>query len=263
MNIAVFLCGQVRCLEKSYKTILNTFQNHNVDYYFHFWKEAPRKESQFSESFVLDVFKPKNYVFEKQIDFTNQARNLKSRAFAHPRESSTYKVCSQYYSLSRSKDIIEDPNQYDYIAKLRTDMYFNQSIDYLLEEITDDQLLIAHHGVIDFLLGDIAFFTTPKTFANFFNLYEFLINEKYWQKKLQRMTSHYVLEAFVNYYNIDFKHVPFYFTLLRPPMEGNNCTQIMKSYKNHLKKANASTERTMQNMFRYNNPNRVKEFNLM
>ena len=53
MNIAVFLCGQVRELDKSYKTILNTFQNHNVDYYFHFWKNSKSdKFSRSSDSFI-------------------------------------------------------------------------------------------------------------------------------------------------------------------------------------------------------------------
>jgi len=254
MKVAVFISGQLRELNKTWQRLITMFQKAEVDFYFHLWEN-----DQFEKEWVLQTIKPVNYMFEPQIDFNPQVKLINKYEKRSDKPQIIFNTCSQYYSVSQSKHIIENPDQYDFIVKIRTDMYFDSSLDKLLAEAKGDELLVSMlrgNEVRYPQLGDISFLTTPHTFKKFFKLYDFLIKPEKWANKfLPKFTSHFMLKLFVDHFDIKYRHVPFNFILLRSNISGNTYEEMMKSYKQFFR-----SSPTQQKLFLYNNPHRLKEF---
>lgn len=105
MNVAFCFSGKL--IEKINYNFLNHFINYdNVDIFFHFWDSIKNKD-------LIDTLKPKKYIIESQIDFTNEANQAEKHLIDNDRGID--------WKWDRSKKIITD--NYDY---LKTKYFFSQ-----------------------------------------------------------------------------------------------------------------------------------------
>ena len=140
MKVAVCFSGQLRTWKKVYKTwehiINNNDTKHEIDYFFHAFKEnsIPKIGVSHVDMELLDtpqvefeelknIFNPKKYEIESQKKFIE---NLESVDYVNPY------IC-QYYSMFKSSQLKkeyerENNFEYDLVIKMRYDLFFNEDI---------------------------------------------------------------------------------------------------------------------------------------
>lgn len=155
MKIAVCLSGQPRHFETGYRYLSESLSGHDVDYFFHCWfdKSDAGKELKIysgkntrsssvvkkdTDKKMLDLYKPRKYLFEKQIEFSrvevidnNNGKPLKMTA-----PSDVFQ--SMLYSRWKSGELMSEfMDEYDLAVWTRTDVAPTASF---IEEINDDSI---------------------------------------------------------------------------------------------------------------------------
>lgn len=155
MRIAVCLSGQPRHFETGYRYLSESLSGHDVDYFFHCWfdKSDVGKElkiysgqttrtsdvvKQDADKKMLDLYKPREYIFEKQIQFT-KSKHLDDNHGRPPKTTSPSDIFeSQLYSRWKAGELMANHiDEYDLAVWTRTDVAPTASF---IEEINDDSI---------------------------------------------------------------------------------------------------------------------------
>lgn len=130
MRIAVCYSGEARDIYDTYKNHRdNVYQNHDVDIFIHTWECAEKtitipfqeRGNWHSQIHVypteeyIQLFKPNTIKVEKR---TTTSQNHRERRIA------------MFYGIRESYNLIENPSDYDFIVRIRTDAIFNSPIPF-------------------------------------------------------------------------------------------------------------------------------------
>jgi hypothetical protein len=158
MRVAVCFSGQLRFVNEYSKYILeNIISKYDVDVYAHLWYDEDMLGKPFHHEFkdgykekiedFVNTYHPKNMKVEsKYTHFDKTKYNLVSLEYELRHlskdlfENMIFRMESQWYSIQQSYQLIENPDQYDFIIRLRTDCYIQQPIK--LEDLDKNKLYI-------------------------------------------------------------------------------------------------------------------------
>ncbi|ELX2216632.1 hypothetical protein QK107_002545 [Yersinia enterocolitica] len=120
-RIAVCLSGkfthnEFRGYEQQIRTLLGFLGGVDCDLYVHSWKQS-------CEAYIIDVLKPKKYLFEEQIDFKEIVEKINFDENSYLKPQRNQGAVSMFYSMEKSFLLIDNPEEYDYIVRLRPDIY--------------------------------------------------------------------------------------------------------------------------------------------
>ena len=217
MKVAVCLSGQPRTWENCYHTwfilidkIKQAFNVNDIDIFCHFWdfntpphrllmKEGwdcftvpVDKISDDEKKRIVDIIKPKAYIFEDAISNKNKIKDVRDQNSVHLNEHGKTELewsAGQFYSLMRSAHLkktyeFENNFHYDLCIKLRSDIFFdNDQIDYFIKhdlvcpEV--NTVYVCHtakdHDQFPFhIMGDIFWFADTVTFNRICEFYRWL-----------------------------------------------------------------------------------------
>lgn len=139
MRVALCFSGQPRSVEIVYPTIYeNIIKPYNPDVYIHSWIDdsikgkkpiaagghvASNNIPHNIEDIILKLYKPKDYIFEPQIEFSEHNYNDRKMPSIRPKYS-----ISQRYSVMKSIELASSGN-YDAIIRMRFDWKIHTKID--------------------------------------------------------------------------------------------------------------------------------------
>lgn len=157
MKVAICFSGQLRFVKEYSQYILpNLIQRYeNVDVYAHLWFSEENLGKPFHHEFMdeykespdefIQIYSPKKCVFEKEYIHTQpispncNERELQSMK-PEDRIKSIYRIFSQWYSVQKCYELIEKPEDYDFIIRIRTDAFIQQPI--ILEGLNKSLLYV-------------------------------------------------------------------------------------------------------------------------
>lgn len=145
-RIAVCFSGQLRFVNEYSRNILKNLINlYDTDVYAHLWFDQSMIGKPFHHEFTdlykesiddfMHTYKPKACVTESCYSLFNEcdynfvpADNDFVSISAESIRQTIYRMESQWYSIKKSYELIENPDQYDYIIRLRTDSLITKPI---------------------------------------------------------------------------------------------------------------------------------------
>lgn len=125
-----FKNGEFRGYEQQVRHILGFLAGTNCDLYIHGWKQT-------CEAYIVDILKPKKYLFEEQLNFKDMAKRIKVTEGSYLKPGRNEGSISMFYSMEKCFSLIDKPDEYDYIVRLRPDIYSEFSLKELLFTISD------------------------------------------------------------------------------------------------------------------------------
>ncbi|OOL19665.1 hypothetical protein AL01_01480 [Bombella intestini] len=134
-RIAVCISGEFRhkihrVPEQQVRMLKSFLSGVECDVFIHGWHST-------SEALIINELKPKKYLFEERKDFTSLVEEI---WFREPRlkEGRDHGSLSMFYSLEQAFNLIgNDVEQYDFVVRLRPDIYPDLSLKDILIKITD------------------------------------------------------------------------------------------------------------------------------
>ena len=191
MKVAVVFSGQLRHIkESSYNILKNLINLYDTDVYAHLWWDDSMIGKQIHHEFndvfedkdyvkeFIDIYRPKNIIIEKQIQFNLEHMQLDNKiGLNHDQaKAAFFRIKSQYYSLKVAYSLINNPLQYDYIIRMRTDSFISNPINLLnlpypnLLYVQSGRCAGADRKYCDwFAIGDP---TNIEKYCNFYDIYE-------------------------------------------------------------------------------------------
>jgi hypothetical protein len=131
MKIAISISGQPRNFKESYDSLKkNLLSKYDCDLYFHSWiadyfqstdfgiGNKTYQLSKFEYDEVIKLYKPKEYILEKPIQF--DASGYKCPIWRQPLNN----TLSMYYSIYKSFQLIKP--EYDYVIRTRFDIDYSK-----------------------------------------------------------------------------------------------------------------------------------------
>ena len=156
-KVALLFSGLPRLWTHCVKSQLALFRETPFDVFFHFWDTVDQTE----KDAIVATYKPKSYVFQPQVDFTEQAKQLKIL----DRINSPARLLSQYFGWKAVAQIFQDYSRtsgetYTHAVRLRADLLFTCALDKVLPQIgPNDLLFTTQHdfGMVNdtFVLGGV------------------------------------------------------------------------------------------------------------
>jgi len=190
MKIAVCLYGQPRGFEIGHSHLSRSLEGHEVDYFFHLWYDQSEEGKPLkiystknqsvtdvikkdTDKKILDLYKPRDFIFEKQIEFPpdeeldkNAGRPLKST-----QPSSIFQ--SMLYSRHQSGELMSKyMNEYDIAIATRTDIAPTAKF---VDNITDDSIYDGYtrgNEWHDTCLNGCIVASSPPNVKHFLSLYK-------------------------------------------------------------------------------------------
>ena len=152
MKVAVCLSGQPRKFAIGHQYLASSLIDHDVDYFFHLWYDPGEELKMYStaqqpivdvaykdmDQEILELYKPRDYLFEKQIDFpTDEELDLNHGRRTKTRQPSSI-FQSMLYSRYKSGQLMSKYiNNYDIVVWTRTDVAPTSTF---IETIDDDSI---------------------------------------------------------------------------------------------------------------------------
>ena len=189
-KIAILLCGQVRMINTSLLNFLNKINNIEYHIYIHYWQ--PEGDTYINcgnipsnhnvenipnnlHDILVSIYKPIKIQSEKQIYFPIPPNLLEVKT---NRLNSTI---SQFYGIKKAYELIDNPNDYDYIIKSRFDLDIdkNMSINLFINNI-----FFPHNDYI---------WIVPIKDYHIFNIYNFVYEI---QQKIKNIPE-YIIENYM------------------------------------------------------------------
>ncbi|WP_205952054.1 DUF6492 family protein [Pantoea stewartii] len=135
-RIAVCLSGkfthnEFRGYEQQVRNLLGFLGGVDCDLYIHNWKQA-------CEAYIVDVLKPKKYFFEEEKNFKDIVEKINFNESSYLKPQRNQGTLSMFYSMEKVFSLIENPEDYDYIIRLRPDIYSEYSLKEILFSISDN-----------------------------------------------------------------------------------------------------------------------------
>lgn len=125
-----FKNGEFRGYEQQVRHILGFLSGVSCDLYIHGWKQS-------CEAYIIDTLKPKKYLFEEQINFKGMANRINLTEGSYLKPGRNEGSISMFYSMHKAFSLICNLDEYDYIVRLRPDIYSEFSLKELLFTISD------------------------------------------------------------------------------------------------------------------------------
>jgi len=134
-KIAVCISGEFRHIvhrtpEQQVRALKGFLSGVDCDVYIHGWHNT-------SEPLIVDEIKPKKYKFEERKSFLKLERQIRHR---EPRLKPGRDLgsLSMFYSLQQAYDLIDQNNdKYDYVVRIRPDIFPDLSLKEILVQISD------------------------------------------------------------------------------------------------------------------------------
>lgn len=135
-RIAICLSGkfaheEFRGYEQQVRSIVGFLSGTHCDLFIHGWRQS-------CEAFIIDNLKPKAYLFEEQLDFSPLSKRIINEESSYRKPLRDEGVLSMFYSMERAFSLIDNPDDYDYIIRLRPDIYSLFSLKEILFSISDN-----------------------------------------------------------------------------------------------------------------------------
>jgi hypothetical protein len=156
MKIALCFAGQLRFVNEYSKYIIdNIIKLHDVDVYGHFWWDESMLNKPFHHEFndlykeniedFKKIYSPKKLVYEDKFKKNNSICLPKcvERDMSLTQEQcekAIFNMKSQFYSVQQCYKLIENPSQYDFIIRIRSDCYIKSPL--ILDAVNKDTLYI-------------------------------------------------------------------------------------------------------------------------
>jgi hypothetical protein len=139
-KVAICVSGEFRHLvhrvpEQQIRSLLGFLSGVEYDIFVHGWVDP-------INPLVINELKPKRYKFEERPDFTEVAAKIKYR---EPRikEKRDEGSLSMFYSMQKCFELIgDDIDEYDYVVRIRPDIFMERSLKEIMVSISDDGDLI-------------------------------------------------------------------------------------------------------------------------
>jgi len=178
MKIAISLSGQTRTYIHCHKTLIEYFNNHDVDYFIHSWDDVD-----------FSMYNPKDVIVENYHD--DNFIDLEKKLFStYPASTKPFhNMFSMWYSNYKSNKLRqkyqkENNINYDIVVRCRFDLFFNGQFQ---SHSIDDKTIYApshnnHHGGVN----DCFAYGSSDSMDIYFSLYENLENSitagmrRYW-----------------------------------------------------------------------------------
>jgi hypothetical protein len=146
MKIAVCFSGQLRFVKEYSEYILkNLIHLYDVDVYAHIYYDESMLGKPFHHEFndlykenindFLEIYNPKKIKIESE--YKRFDDNIYNFAAIEPDlinlnyddiKNAIFRMESQWYSVAQTYDLIDEPEKYDFILRLRTDSYIKNPI---------------------------------------------------------------------------------------------------------------------------------------
>jgi hypothetical protein len=149
MKVALCLSGQLRWIEHCYPYIYeNLIRPNNADVFVHGWyneKDVGKAFTDFDSNHIafkgyldkdahlkiIKLYKPKYYLFEKQLEFTEEIKNIEIHKLYGSRPLNVF---SMFYSIMKSNDIMSIYSnninkKYDCVIRARYDLMIENVIN--------------------------------------------------------------------------------------------------------------------------------------
>ena len=174
-------------IKSVYENII--YQNPEIefDFYLHGWVNDLSCINK-----ILQDYKPKKYILEKQKDFINDFKNIDNyfdilrERYKHLHKKGEYNydslhfqdyfqnIFSYAYSISKVIELIDEDSDYDYILHLRYDLYIKEKVN-----LIDNKIYIDNVGksLSPLFYGDFIYFSSKKNAIFFKFFYNFLKNK--------------------------------------------------------------------------------------
>ena len=134
MKIAYLITGHLRTIDRCHKSFYDNIYQKDSDIYVHTWNTEDAKikmwhKYKFKRKFnieekIKEIYRPKDYIIEKQNLLIN--KELKKLNVNVSNISHYY----SFYSLIKGYELIKKSGiKYDYIVKLRPDIYFKKKLE--------------------------------------------------------------------------------------------------------------------------------------
>lgn len=160
MKTCLLLSGLPRQVERGYLNLKETIINPNdPDIFIHTWGDKDEdKDLYFS---ILNWFKPKKIIMEKQKIFNNSYMNLdrmmESHGRSYVRDKFVEMLYSSWFSVQQSNLLkeqyrLEHNIIYDYVIRARFDVSYNIEID--CKQYNKDLLHITNRGLPSEMIDD-------------------------------------------------------------------------------------------------------------
>lgn len=135
-KIAVCISGEFRHIvhrvpEQQVRHLLGFLAGVDCDIYIHGWSNS-------SEALIVDGLKPRAYVFEQKPSFSALARRIKVTE-PNIKPGRDEGSLAMFYGIERAHDLMTESGEaYDYVLRIRPDLYSELSLKELLVRISDE-----------------------------------------------------------------------------------------------------------------------------
>lgn len=222
MKIALCMTGQPRHFKKGYESIKKHIidVNQNIDIFLHAWFDEENIGSGYNNTSrtlqvdgydndiitrdlpkqLLDLYHPKKYIIEKQIDCNQFIKDDYSK---RGNLTNPFASFSQYLSFEKSIQLKNDFGKYDMVFKCRYDAYLENNIIlinydkkyvYFPDDVKDDSVV---------KISDVIYFGNNDTMDNISSCYQYF--DYYWRKYNLHWCNHELLGKFLIDKNIQYK----------------------------------------------------------
>jgi len=156
MKVALCFSGQLRFVNEYSKFIIENIINHyHVDIYAHLWYNENMLGKPFHHEFndlykekiddFIKIYSPKKIKIENEYKMDDKIYNYKSneqdlRISGEDCKKCIFRMNSQFYSIQECYKLIENPDDYDFIIRIRTDCYITSPLK--LDTLTKNILYI-------------------------------------------------------------------------------------------------------------------------
>lgn len=178
-KIAICLSGKFtdsinRIYEQQVRHLIGFLAGTEYDLYIHSWKQSSELES-----YVIENLKPKKYLFEDGISFRALASRIKSTESNTLKPSRNEGSISMFYSMEKAFSLIKDTEQYDYIIRLRPDIYSVFSLRDILASVVISKeigpnVVYIPNNFLSKGMNDQFAIATPKTMKQYFSVYSYI-----------------------------------------------------------------------------------------
>jgi len=190
---AILICGQPRVLNRTFIDFCDKI-NINYDIYIHYWiskddyfcgnlfnRHFIKKDDSIHQK-IIDVYKPKKIISEEQKTFDNIKLNII--------ETNDYQATiSQFYSIEKAFELIDNIDEYDYIIKIRFDLQCNNLNCNYFDNLDKENIYFPSHDFI---------WVVPNSKLFILKTYSYLLNNN---DNLNTIPE-YIIEQHMKKYNL-------------------------------------------------------------
>ena len=177
-KIAILICGAYRTFDYCLPNLQKAFSEFDVDYYGCFWDKTLRFNQP--ENNIPEKIYPENIIVPEYVNI-DIIQHLFKKIHIEPfNDSGLTNAHLFYYTFCKGLELINNPNEYDYIFKIRPDMIFLN--DYIIPvEVISYQLFYHREGWLGMntnekYINDWCFGFQPKHYNSFKNIFNNIPN---------------------------------------------------------------------------------------